>query len=99
YQPRGFCSRDTRPQQVALLRAKAAAQAGRTGWTVQGWMDTIGYWASERNAWSSLGQRHPEGHLELLQRVGVAPDRLLFGLLIDLPGLPHAIHLADARRV
>lgn len=99
YHPMGYCSMDTRPQQAAMLRARAAAHAGRTGWAVQGWVDTVGYWSSPRMAWSSYGQAHPQGHLELLQRVGVAPDRLLLGLLIDVPGARPVLHLADVRRI
>lgn len=99
YQPVGGCSMDRRPQQVALLRARAAAQAGRTGWAVQGWADTVGYWSSRRVAWSSYGQRHPEGHLSLLQQVHVDPERLFVGLVLRLPDLPVVLGLSDARRV
>jgi hypothetical protein len=99
YHPRGFCSMDTRPQQAAMMRALAAAQAGHAGWAVQGWLDTVGYWSSPRMVWSSYGQNHPQGHLRLLERVGVPADRLLLGILLDLPGQPASLHLADVRRV
>ncbi|GAB5545439.1 MAG: hypothetical protein SangKO_051990 [Sandaracinaceae bacterium] len=99
YHPRGYCSMDTTPQTVAQIRAHAAAQAGRTGWAVQGWMDTVGYWSSPRTAWSSYGQAHPQGHLGLLREVGVDPQQLMLGLLIDLPGDRRRLALADRRRV
>ena len=99
YDPMGGCSMDTRPQAVSLMRATAAAQAGRTGWAVQGWVDSVGYWSSTRPAWSSYGQQHPAGHLALLDRVGVDPARLLLGLLIDLPNQEPVLHLSDIRRV
>lgn len=99
YHPRGYCSMDSTPQIVAQMRARAAAQAGRTGWAVQGWMDTVGYWSSPRTAWSSYGQAHPEDHLGLLRAVGVDPERLMLGLLVDLPGERRRLALADQRRV
>lgn len=98
FHPQGYCSMDTRPQVVAQLRARAAAQSGRTGWAVQGWMGTVGYWSSPRMVWSSYGQSHPEGHLALLQMVGVDPSRLLLGLMAQLPG-GRGLYLADVRRV
>lgn len=100
YQPMGFCSMDTWPQQVAELRAEAAAEAGHAGWAVQGWIGTVGYWTSPRMVASSYGQAHPEGHLTLLRRVGVNPERLLVGLLITWrPGERNYLALADVRRV
>lgn len=99
FHPVGGCSMDRRPQLVARMRATAAAQAGRTGWAVQGWVETVAYFRSSRMAWSSYGQSHPEGHTELLEMVGVDPARLMLGLAIDLPGRPAVIGLADARRI
>lgn len=99
YHPVGGCSMDQRPQLVARMRATAAAQAGRTGWAVQGWVDTVAYFSSSRMVWSSYGQSHPSGHLELLEMVGVDPERLMLGLLVDLPGQQRALGLADARRI
>jgi hypothetical protein len=99
YHPVGGCSMDSRPQQVAAMRGQAAAQAGRTGWAVQGWIDTVAYWSSSRFAWSSYGQSHPQGHLALLDAVGVNAETLLIGILVQLPGLDRKLGLADARRV
>ncbi|MDD9968282.1 MAG: hypothetical protein OXR73_18740 [Myxococcales bacterium] len=99
YHPTGRCSMDSWPQRVAHLRALAAAQAGRTGWVAQGWLDTVGYFASRRMAWSSYGQRHPAGHLKLLERVGIDPKRFFVGALLDLPGGGRHITLGDARRI
>lgn len=99
FHPQGFCSMDQRPQQVSLMRALAAAQAGRTGWAVQGWVATVGYWSSSRMVWSSYGQSHPRGHGRVLDRLGVAPDRLLVGLAIDLPGAPRVLSISDVLRL
>lgn len=99
FHPVGRCSMDTAPQHVALMRATAAAQARRTGWAVQGWVDAVAYFSSSRMVWSSYGQSHPERHLELLEMVGVDPARLMLGLLIQLPDQPRVLGLADARRI
>ncbi|MBX3272222.1 MAG: hypothetical protein KF729_18300 [Sandaracinaceae bacterium] len=99
YHPVGGCSMDEGPQLVARMRATAAAQAGRSGWAVQGWVDTVAYFSSSRMAWSSYGQSHPSGHLELLEMVGVDPERLMLGLLVALASQRSVIGLADARRI
>ncbi len=99
YHPAGGCSMDTAPQSAARMRAVAAAQAGRTGWAVQGWLQTVGYWSSSRVAWSSYGQSHPDDHLTLLQTVGVDPARLLLGVIVALPEREPRLALADIRRV
>lgn len=99
FHPMGYCSMDQRPQQAALMRAIAAAQAGRTGWAVQGWTDTVGYWSSSRMAASTYGASHPSGHVRLLEMVGVDPERLLLGFLLEVHGAPRHLGLSDIRRV
>jgi hypothetical protein len=99
FYPMGYCSMDTRPQQAAAMRAVAAAQSGRTGWAVEGWISAVGYWSSSRMAASSYGASHPTGHLRLLEMVGVDPERLLLGLLLQVDGAPRALTIADIRRV
>lgn len=99
YHPMGGCSMDTAPQSAARMRAVAAAQSGRTGLAVQGWLETVGYWSSARVAWSSYGQSHPDDHLTLLQTVGVDPARFLLGVIVALPEREPRLALADIRRV
>jgi hypothetical protein len=48
---------------------------------------------------SSYGASHPTGHLRLLEMVGVDPERLLLGLLLQVDGAPRALTIADIRRV
>lgn len=90
---------DRRPQMLALARAVAAAQAGRTGWAVDGWREAVSYFSRDRVAWSSYGEQHPEEHLEVLRMVDVDPVMLTIGLLFSTPTAPYGLTLADGRRI
>jgi len=99
YYPSGGCSMDRLPQQIAFLRAHAAVLRRRTGFAVQGWLQSVGYWSSQRSVHSSYGQSHPTGHAEVLRRVGVDPTRFFLGAVLALPEHLPLLGLGDARRV
>ncbi|UJR81561.1 hypothetical protein [Sandaracinus amylolyticus] len=81
-----------RPRQIAFMRALAAAQAGRTGWAVEGWTHTIRRWFSPPSS-------PPRRHGRLLAMLGVDAARLVLGLSIELTGHRRVLSLSEVRRV